>query len=219
MKFFHVYYTLYDTHGQYVDYGIKALMYKVFPNFHDAHDQISINEQPYRVAITNIQEVTSDVYYINLDEAEQAAASKKYFDSVLGDIKVLNDEEMLELGLDEERMEEIQFAVGKSLDQAVDFDVLIMRFISSVIKQYSESEACCTPTQEYFDRFGIKDSDIDNDKQTYDEMVMAYKVDLAKLADTFDTLIDTLDENSANVHEDMYSAFLKLAKTLPGMWN
>lgn len=216
MKFFHVYYTLYDTDARFIDYGIKSIMCKVFPHFYDTHNEISINEQPYRVAINNINEVTSDAYYANLTESEQAAASKKYFDAVIGEIKVLDDEEMRELGLDEDRMEEIQFAVGKSLDQSVDFDVLIMRFISSVVKQFAEG-AYVTPPQEYFERFGVRDTD--TDKQTHDEMVMAYKVDLAKLADRFDTLIDTLDDAASNVHEELYSAFLKLSRMLPGMWN
>ena len=216
MKFFHVYYTLYDTKATFIDYGIKSIMCEVFPQFHDAHDQISINEKPHRVAINNIKEVTKDEYYVNLDAAEQATASKKYFESVLGKIRVLDADEMRELGLDEDRMEEIQFAVAESLEQAVDFDVLIMRFISSVIKQFAEGK-CATPPQEYFDRFNITNADID--KQTRDEMVMAYKVDLAKLADRFDTLIDTLDDSASNVHYELYSAFIQLSRMLPGMWN
>lgn len=215
MKFFHVYYTLYKD-SFFIDYGIKYIMCEVFPNITEMHDVIALKEQPYRVAINNINEVTYEEYFENLTETEREATRKEFYESVLGEIKVLDDDEMRELGLDEERMEEIQFAVGKSLDQSVDFDVLIMRFISSVIKQFAEREYI-TPPQEYFDRFDVRA--IDSDKQTHDEMVMAYKVDLAKLADRFDTLIDTLDDAASNVHDELYSAFLKLSRLLPGMWN
>lgn len=215
MKFFHVYYTLYKD-SAFTGYGIKYVMCKVFPDVTSTHDEIALQEQPYQVAINNINEVTFDEYLENLSDDARKAARLKYYESVLGDIKVLDDDEMLELGLDEERMEEIQYAVSKSIEQAVDFDVLIMRFISSVVKQFAE-RGNLTPPQKYFDRFEV--SGDDTDKQTYDEMVMAYKVDLAKLADRFDTLIDTLDNQSTSIHEELYNALLKLSKLLPGMWN
>lgn len=215
MKFFHIYYTLYKD-SFFIDYGIKYVMCSVFPNITEMHDAIALQEQPYRVAINNINEVTYEEYFENLTDTERDATRKEYYESVLGDIKVLDDDEMRELGLDEDRLEEIQFAVGKSIAQSVDFDVLIMRFISSVVKQFAEREYI-TPPQEYFDRFDVKDTD--TDKQTYDEMVMAYKVDLAKLADRFDTLIDTLDDPTTGIHDELYSVLLKLSRTLPGMWN
>jgi len=217
MKFFHIFYTLYDTKGQFVDYGIKQLTYKTYPKFTELHDVIGTAEQPYRVAITNIEEVTLEEYYENLTEEEETATNQAFMASVLGDIKVLDADEMDNLGLDEERIVEIGHAVEQSINDSGDFDVLILRFISSVIKQYAESKTPCSPTVEYYERFGIP-YDGDVDKFTFDQMVMSYKVDLVKLADSFDMVLEALD-NDEYKPSTMYTAFNKLSKMLPGMWN
>lgn len=217
MKFFNIFYTIYSPENLFVDYGIKQVMCKTYPNFNDAHDIIHASVNPCRIAINNIIEVNMAEYFENLSDAQEIEAREKYSKSILGEIKILDSEEMESLGLDDERIAEINDAISESLATSVDFDVLVLRFISSIIKQYIEL-GDCSPTNEYYERFNINQSDIDMiDPLLYNTMLMTYKTDLAILADTFDSYIDDIDDEPDN--NKLYNAFFKLSKILPGLWN
>lgn len=216
MKFFHVFYNLYDSVGAYVDYGMHPVMSDVYPIINDVHDEIARKEVSFRVSINNITEVEYSAYFANLSDSEINVAREKYRESIFGEIKVLTRDEMESMGLDEERMNEISDAIAMSIEESVDYDLVILRVISSIIKQYSYS-SFCNPTTEFYERYQCFDID-DLDEQTQNEIKMSYKYELAKLANMFDSYIDELDEGDASV-DKLYQAFYQLSKMLPGMWN
>lgn len=198
-----VFYTLYKN-GLFVDYGIHSTMKVNYPLFNELHDELQLLNVNYDINITNINEVSSEQYFANLNEQETEFTRKKYINHILGELSDIED------SFDGELYEQVDDAIE---DNNNNYDVTVISFIVLVLEKYINSPHC-KATINFYESRGYSDIDYD-DKVLTDEVNMAYKYEIARLISEFRSYNEYADYDTNRLNNN----FLKLSKLLPGLWS